>query len=135
MQKELKIAKEKKLRYRLKSKDLKVCWICWFWTDWIQIRKSESELLKKNSQIVETCIKCKEWIASGVSMICLWQSAHTKEPCNAFYVLDEVMVQKYVPDAEKWSSFEIRWCPACSPDRKIHLTKESVNEAYKNFNS
>jgi len=132
--KEGKAAKKKGLTYRLKNKDLKICWICWVWSDGLKLKKSEAWLLKDNPQIIETCEACKKWIAEGVSMICLGENAHTKEPCNAFYVLDEAMVQKYVPEAEKWSSFEIWGCPACSPDRKLHMTKQSVTEAYENFN-
>lgn len=133
--KQWKEAKKKELRYRLKNKNLKICWICWKWNDWLILKKSEAQLLKDNPQILETCENCKTWVASWVSMICMWIDCHTQEPCNSFYVLDLDMVKKYVPDAELWSSFEIFWCSRCTPDQKIHLTKESVNEAYIQFNN
>lgn len=129
-----KTAKKEWLTYRLKNKELKICWICWKWNDWLVLKRSEAWLLKANPQIIETCQTCKDAIADWVTMICMGINCHSKEPCNSFYVLDETMIQKYVPDAEKWSSFEIWGCAACTPDRKIHLTKESVNQAYLNFN-
>lgn len=127
--------KEQQLTYRLKNKDLTICWICGMGTDWIMLKKSEAGLLQTRSDVLETCNTCRDAIHDWVSMICLGQHCHTKEPCNSFYVLDETMIQKYVPEAEKGSTFEIYGCASCSPDRKLHLTKESVNEAYKTFNN
>lgn len=126
--------KKNTLKYRLKNKNLRICWICWKWNDWIVMKKSEAELLKKNLHIQEMCVTCKEWLSSWVQMICKWVNVHTKELCNSFYVLDLEMIKKYVPDAELGSSFEVWWCPRCSCDKKIHLTRESINEAYNLIN-
>lgn len=112
-----------------------VCWICGKATDWTTIKKSEAEFLKNTPKIQKTCSSCSEAIRGWVVMICKWYNCYTKDPCNNIVVFDTEKVSKAIwEEVESWSSFEVYWCAACSPDKKIHMTKESLALAYNKYN-
>ena len=131
------VEKTKTLRYRIKNnKELTVCWYCWIWTDWITMREKEAvyfNTLPEKRKVM--CPNCIKWLSSWVRMICEWHHYITGKPCRMEMVIDLEKIQKYAPTAENWDTFEIQGCSLCSPDKKLHLTKESLNKAIKEYNN
>ena len=132
--------KKKTFKYRIKkNKDLKICWFCWMWTDWIVLKRLEVEEFKNHpnfEEINEICNPCAEWIKDWVVMYCNGYNCYSKEKCNNVVIFNLDKIRKWFWDnsIEAGSEFEVWWCVGCSPDKKIHLTKESLEESYKNFN-
>ena len=101
---------------------------------WVKVHNEEIEVGEHQLLYWEICSECKQLMAEGVTLRCMWVAWEVEKdgekvlvPCMTVTIVTKEVLEKYGfvegVDFELGGYLNISACPHCSEDKKFHFVK------------